>query len=195
MEDNYKIEIKYISHDGEKPKYKVKVIDNDGSILYNEEYYEQNYNIYKEYIKNRVEILLRDCGKLHKPYVMFEIGNRMYKLDDLGYTNNHRKLIRLALPIDYYEDESIKFDLIIDGGFYDFFTYQKDILVYRFRNFYLNGELVGTYEDINKEYDLSTINLDFSYGKNFDDFINYIEERQEIKLKGYRSIHCDCDFE
>lgn len=195
MKDNYKIETNYINRDGETPKYQVKVIDNDGSVIYNEKYYEHEYNIYKEYIDKRVEILLQDCGKLHKPYIMFEVGNRMYRLDDLDYTDNHRNLVRCALPIDYYEDDSIKFDLMLTGGLYDFFTYQEDILVYRFGSFYLNGELVGAYEDINKEYDLSTIDLDFAYGKNFDDFIKYIEDRQEVKLKGYRSIHCDCDFE
>lgn len=195
MEDNFKIERKFVYHNNRRPSIQVKVIDNDGSVIYNEEYYEHEYSIYKEYIEERVKILLQDCGKLHKPYIMFELGNRMYKLDDLDYTNNHRKLTRCALPIDYYEDDNIKFDLLITGGLYDFFTYQQDVLVYRFGSFYLNGELIGTYEDINNEFDLSMVDLEFAYGKKFDNFIEHIEEMTEVKLKGYKSLNGYCDFE
>lgn len=172
-------------------RYEVKIID-DSKLIYKEVYTEKEYRIYREYIQERVELLLQDCGKLHNPYVMFEVGNRMYQLDDLSYTENHRELTRCAMPIDYYEDENIKFDLVKTGDLYDFFTYEKDVLVYRFGNFYLNGELICSREDVSEEY--YDIDFDIAYGKKFDSFIKGLELQKDIKLRGYISTHSDCSF-
>jgi len=130
-----------------------------------------------------------DTVTLVKPYVMFESGERMWKIEDSDYRDNHRSLLRSASPIGFFSEEPSSIDLMTFGGLY-IFTYEKDILVFRFDDFYLNGELVGTYKEINDELKMTRSDIDW-YDKKVKD---YFETKLNTKLSGFKSINADAIY-
>lgn len=173
----------------------------EGRKIYNENIHVTKYNMYYEFIQARLKELLQDGGKLHKPYVMFECANRMYALDDLEYTDNHRELKRQVVPLGFSVDESYTFDLILDSTLHDVITYEADHLVFRFDMFYLNGKELYSLDSINKkkpefgkEFDCSNVDFKRASGKEFHDFIRFIQYKEGIQLKGFVSRTSEFTF-
>lgn len=159
-------------------------------VIYNEDFSAKEWAIYNHFIKERAYILLQDCGKLHDEYVMAEIAGRMYKLDDLDYVDNHRKLVRMFRPCDYKVEEGHKIDLLIGCTLYDMFTYPKNCLVYKFKNFYLNGIKLGGMELIK---DIGIRESDLHYGIP-SKVKEYFENEMELTINSYETEHSSGDF-
>lgn len=146
------------------------VLSMDKVILYRNTIPERDFKMYNIFIKERLNLLLQDCGKLDKPYVMFELGGMMWGLDD---DKDHRMLTRSAFPLFYKTEESVLIDFIFDSTLHDLFTYEKDILVFRFDKVFINGRVIDTYESFTKHTGITTDKL-------------YIISRSiEFKLKRY----------
>lgn len=167
-------------------RVKVEVFEH-GKKLYGNIFSTSMYEMYEDYIKARANLLLMDCGKLHSDHCMVEFGNRMYAVDTGEY---HRSLRRSITPMDYdIADDGHMVDLLIDSTLHDYFTYPKDVLVYKFENFYLNGKLLGKAKHMEFTWD---VDLDFAY--NIQSVVKNIEEIYDVQLKGYVSNFSDCMF-
>lgn len=142
----------------EKNKFRVKVVEN-GVTLYDKLMSERDYLIYNEYIKSRAKVLLQPYGTLDRPFVMMEVGCRMYRMADLDYVDNHRTLIRQVEPIDYSVEESFSIDLLTKVDLFDTFTYKKGELVYRFGKWYLDGFICSIVESLIDAYDYDLDNV------------------------------------
>lgn len=178
-----------------------KVVDNMidmevseyGVVLYKDKISQTKKIMYEKFIEARLDILLQDCGKLHTPYVMFELGDMMWRCDDLDRAD-YRSLKRAASPLFYTTEESRTIDLIFDSTLHDFFPYEKDSLVYRFDKFWMNGECLGS-------MDLLKWKLGFKRNKSLNFYGNdaqlvkqYFENEKNVTIKSIITSHSETYF-
>lgn len=167
-----------------------KVVDNmidmevseHGVVLYKNKISRTKKMMYEKFIEARLDILLQDCGKLHTPYVMFELGGMMWRCDDLDRAD-YRSLKRAASPLFYTTEESRTIDLIFDSTLYDFFPYEKDSLVYMFDKFWMNGECLGSMDLLKWKLGFKrnkTLNF---YGDDIQLVKQYFENEKDVTIK------------
>jgi len=177
---------------------RVRCFDRESECIYDKKFREDEWNMYKLILVKRYEILMEDCGKLSSPYVMFEAGRRMYRLDDLEYVKNFRKMRRSVEPIDYDVEESFNFDLMMDCSLYDFFPHPEGRLVYRFGRLYINGMCLGTPVECWQKVGLPSgsfkIDLDYGSGEALKIFLAAIEEFYKLEITEFEGLNCSCYY-
>lgn len=171
----------------------ISVKDIDGKIILRKRSMgEKEWNTCGGYYGYKLDILLNPDKStiLDKPYVMFECYDRMYRITDLDYCDNHRDLLRSCEPIGIFSEESETINLMTFGGLYSLSTYQEDILVFRFDDFYLNGQIVGSFKEIEDKLGLSR-----TYASYTDERVKtYFEEKLHIKLAGFKSLEAEAYY-
>lgn len=155
-----------------------------GKVLYRDKFNYWKKAAYEKLIDARLEVLLQDCGKLHTPYVMFELGGMMWRCDDVEW-NDYRSLTRCASPLFYTTEESRTVDLLFDSTLYDFFPYEKDSLVYKFDRFWMNGECLGTLEDLKDKVEIKKSNLTYLYGNEVKEIKEYFEDLKDVTITSF----------
>jgi len=193
-------QIQVETHDKNENYYKITVVDIDEKVILNRRDITKNeWNKCKGYYAYKLDILL-DSDKsttLTEPYIMFEMNYTMYKMTDLDYKSNHRSLLRSCEPIGINVEEPDTIDLMTFGGLHSIFTYKKDWLVFRFDNFYYNGDIIGTLEEAQKETGLSKTYIEYLDDRVKDYFENKLlfKYHNKIKFAGFKSEFGDAEYD
>ena len=118
---------------------------------------------------------------------MFELGGMMWRVDDLDYIDNFRELKRGASPLLYSIEEPITIDLIFDSTMYDFFPYEKNVLVYKYGLFFINGKNYGALKSVCSQFNITESDLDNHNTSNLTGLFKYISYLEGCALSGYVS--------
>ena len=181
----------YWYHEPEIDNYRVVV------TLFNREIYRKNldrknYNIYYNYINERVKLLLRE-NLLYKDYTMILLDNSMYRVVDRDLSH-FKELVRYLVPVDAMVDlETRRFDLVLDCTMSTGEIFDETDLVYHNGAFYNNGYRIKDIRDMERdgieynEWDLMNgiTNEQLSYIVSdyySRDFTNYITEDVNVNV-------------
>lgn len=171
--------------------YYITIIDIDGKNIFNDTWSKNEWDNCNGYIKYKLEKLLGpDSVVLSKPYVMLSIYGRMYKMADLDYNDNYRHLKRSMTPIGYYTEEPELHHLITLGWLYSISTYKENELVLMYDNYYLNGKIVATLEEIMEKFNVSRYGAENNYKCNIEDIAKYIYQKTGEKSYEYTLENC-----
>lgn len=150
--------------------------------IYNKVLDKRHYNIYHNYVNERVEYLIRNEIFSHE-YCMILLDNTLYNVLDRFHFMD---LQRLLVPVDGLEEYQFKdnvFDIVLDATIRTGEIFDKTDLVFHQGRFYNNQKQICSINDFKRE------GIEFEYY----DLLNGLNDEQlgYIMYRVYYALDCN----